>query len=87
MSDTSQAGVVVAAGEQFELLEIDGGSARLLRSKEDSSTAKIEGEELSGFLAAYEEIKSQFPEYSADQILAQLWDQGGYSWMAEADDA
>jgi predicted aspartyl protease len=33
------------------------------------------------FRGDYEAIKVQYPTYEPDQMLAQLWDQGGYSWI------
>ena len=37
------------------------------------------------FRADYETIQRQFPDWKPDQTLAQLWDQGGYSWLAAQD--
>ena len=62
------------------------GATYALRAKEESSAAYFEGEEGSAFLAEYQSVRSQYPDYTADQVLAQLWDQGGYSWMAIPDD-
>ena len=30
-------------------------------------------------------MKLQFPDWNPDQMLAQLWDQGGYGWLAAQD--
>ena len=44
--------------------------------------ARLQGDDAARFRADYEAIKSQFPTWPTDQTLAQLWDQGGYSWLA-----
>lgn len=76
---------VVAEGEQYSLLSGGDGTAYALRFKEEQSTAYFEGEEVAGFLAEYQSVQDQYPGYDTDQLLAQLWDQGGYSWMAIPD--
>jgi hypothetical protein len=77
---------LIAEGEQFELSSNDSGTEYLLRNKEEASTAHLEGDDAEAFSQEYSTIKTQFPDYSIDQMLAQLWDQGGYSWMAVADE-
>jgi hypothetical protein len=77
--------VVIAEGAQFALRACDDGSAYLLSCKEESTSAHVQGEEAIGFLEEYEKVKAQYPGYDTDQVLAQLWDQGGYSWMAVPD--
>jgi hypothetical protein len=77
---------VIDKGEQFELLSAENGTTCILRSNEECSTAQVLGEEAEALLRDYESIKAQYPGYSADQRLAQLWDQGGYSWMAVPDE-
>jgi hypothetical protein len=37
------------------------------------------------FKADYDTVMQQMPGSDPDQILAQLWDQGGYSWLAAAE--
>lgn len=76
---------LLAEGVQFVLSTNDGCTEYLLRNKEEASTAHLDGEDAEAFNQEYAAIKSQFPEYSTDQMLAQLWDQGGYSWMAVSD--
>ena len=50
-------------------------------------TAHLQGEDATRFRTDYDAIRQQFPAWKPDQTLAQLWDQGGYSWLAaqEAD--
>jgi hypothetical protein len=45
-------------------------------------TAHLKDDDALRFCADYKAIKLQFPTWTADQTLAQLWDQGGYSWLA-----
>ena len=35
--------------------------------------------------ADYAGDQVQYPDWKPDQTLAQLWDQGGYSWLAAQD--
>jgi hypothetical protein len=87
MTENSQALFkLIAEGEEFELSANDSNTEYLLRNKEETSTAHLEGGDAEAFSQEYSTIKTQFPDYSADQMLAQLWDQGGYSWMAVADE-
>jgi hypothetical protein len=78
---------VIAAGTEYELLSADDGACFILRSKPDFLTAHLRGEDAARFRADYDAIKRQFPAWTPDQTLAQLWDQGGYGWLAaqEAD--
>ena len=77
---------VIAEGEQFSMISCGNGSLYALRSKEDKTSAYIEGGDIPTFLAEYENAKTAYPAYNADQILSQIWDQGGYSWMAVPDE-
>lgn len=87
MTEKSQAIFkLIAEGEEFELSANDSGTEYLLRNKEDASTAHLEGDDAEAFSQEYNTIQTQFPGYNTDQMLAQLWDQGGYSWMAVADE-
>jgi hypothetical protein len=78
--------VVVAEGTEYALFSNAEESAFVLRHKAENSSAFLEGDELAAFLRDYQSVKDQYPGYDADQILAQLWDQGGYSWMAGPDE-
>jgi hypothetical protein len=82
-----QAVSVMSEGKDYELLSVENGAAFILRSKTDFFTAHLQGEDAARFRADYDAIRRQFPDWQPDQTLAQLWDQGGYSWLAaqEAD--
>jgi hypothetical protein len=84
MSDEKGA-LVIAEGTEYELLSSDDGAAFVLRFKTDQLTAHLQGDDAIRFRADYEALKMQYPAWQADQMLAQLWDQGGYSWLAEQD--
>lgn len=75
----------VEEGAEFELLGTEDRSAFVLRFKTDGLTAHLAGEDAARFRADYETIRTQYPAWKADQTLAQLWDQGGYSWLAAQD--
>ncbi len=77
---------LIAEGTEYELLASEDG-AFLLRSKSDLFAAHLQGEDAVRFRTDYDAIRLQFPDWKPDQTLAQLWDQGGYSWLAsqEAD--
>ena len=77
--------VVIAEGTEYELLSSSDGAAFVLRFKTDQLTAHLQGDDAIRFRADYEALKMQYPAWQADQTLAQLWDQGGYSWLAEQD--
>jgi hypothetical protein len=82
MGDGTEELMVVATGAGYELLASDDETLFLLRCKVDHLSARLEGEDATRFRADYETIKQQYPSWEADQTLAQLWDQGGYSWLA-----
>lgn len=84
MSNETGAGVI-AEGTEYELLSSGDGAAFVLRFKTDQLTAYLQGDDAIRFRADYEALKMQYPAWQADQTLAQLWDQGGYSWLAEQD--
>jgi hypothetical protein len=79
MSELQEPVTVVVEGAQFALLSSANGAVYVLRSKEDQSSTWFEGDDARAFLTEYETIKTKYPGYDADQLLAQLWDQGGYS--------
>lgn len=87
MIENQASSSLIAEGKDFELLTTQDGSSFLLRSKADFFTAHLKGEDATRFRADYDAIRQQFPAWEVDQTLAQLWDQGGYSWLAaqEAD--
>jgi hypothetical protein len=87
MGDTQVPVELLSEGQEFELLASEDRSRFVLRSKADHFVAHLCGEDAERFKADYDAIWLQFPLWKPDQALAQLWDQGGYSWLAtqEAD--
>ncbi len=69
-------------GEEYELFSEEGGAAFTLRFKPEHRAAHLEGDDAARFRSDFEAITLQFPAWTPDQALAQLWDQGGYSWLA-----
>jgi hypothetical protein len=86
MSEEGAPLTFVEGGEEYELSTSGEGGYRL-RFKTEKQTAVIEGEDATRFKDDYATVKEQYPEFGPDQRLAQLWDQGGYSWMAVEDEA
>ena len=84
MSETAPL-IPVAEGTEYVLLTSQDGTAFMLRFKTDRLSAHLQGDDAARFRADYEAIKSQFPTWKPDQALAQLWDQGGYSWLVAHD--
>jgi len=87
MSEKQAPLTLVEEGSEYELLGSQDRTAFVLRLKTDHLTAHLQGEDAARFRADYDAIRQQFPAWKPDQTLAQLWDQGGYSWLAaqEAD--
>lgn len=85
MNDCEQDYGSIEEGAEYALSASKDQMTFLLRYKTDGLTAKLRGDDVSRFRQDYEEIKARYPSWSADQVLAQLWDQGGYSWLAEQD--
>ncbi len=69
-------------GDEFTLLGAGDQTHFVLRFKPDALVADISGEDAERFRGDYETVRAQYPDWSSDQVLAQLWDQGGYSWLA-----
>jgi len=82
MSGNQAAVTSIAEGEEYELLASEDGTSFILRSKADFFAAHLQGEDAARFRTDYDAIRLQFPDWKPDQTLAQLWDQGGYSWLA-----
>jgi hypothetical protein len=82
MSEIRASDSVISAGTKYELLSTDDGASFILRSKTDFFMAHLRGEDAARFRVDYEAIRQQFPTWTPDQTLAQLWDQGGYGWLA-----
>ncbi len=73
---------MIAEGNEYGLLSTPDSSIFALRFKLENMTAHLEGEDAARFRQDYAILRQQFPGWKADQTLAQLWDQGGYSWLA-----
>jgi hypothetical protein len=82
MSNSQPVAGLVVDGKQFQLLAGGDGASFILVSKADFYTAHLQGEDAARFQSDYEAIRSCHPAWMPDQALAQLWDQGGYSWHA-----
>ncbi len=85
MSDQQAPLTVVAEGAEYALLASEDETAFALRCKTDRLVAHLHGEDATRFRTDYAAIRLQFPTWKPDQMLAQLWDQGGYSWLAGQD--
>jgi hypothetical protein len=85
MSETQASVSLIAEGKDYELLGSADQASFILRSKADFFTAHLQGEDAARFQADYQAIQLQYPDWKPDQTLAQLWDQGGYSWLAAQD--
>ncbi len=85
MSEVQAPMSMIAEGKDYELLTTLDHTLLILRSKADFYTAHLQGEDAARFQADYQAIQLQYPDWKADQTLAQLWDQGGYSWLATQD--
>jgi hypothetical protein len=76
---------IVSQGAEYELLCSEDQANYILRFKSEDQTANIQGDDAVRFKADYDTVIQQMPGSGPDQILAQLWDQGGYSWLAGAE--
>jgi hypothetical protein len=82
MGEMEELSTFVEGGDEYELRANEDSSAYSLRFKTEDQIVSLQGADLESFLKEYNLIKVQYPQYSADQRLAQIWDQGGYSWFA-----
>lgn len=82
MTDKQAPTTFVEGGDEYELFANDDKTAYLLRFKTEGLTVPLEGEQLDAFLKEFETVKKAYPAFGPDQRLAQIWDQGGYSWLA-----
>ncbi len=74
---------LIAAGSDYALSSSSDGTTFVLSSKSEGSEANLQGEDAARFQADYLVIRQQYPDWPTDQTLAQLWDQGGYGWLAK----
>ncbi len=72
----------IAVGAEYELFASEDKSLYVLSFKPDRLVARLQDDDAARFRADHATIVAQFPNWTADQTLAQLWDQGGYSWLA-----
>ena len=82
MTDKQDPTVFVEGGDEYELFSSEDRSAYLLRFKTEGLSVPLSGEQLEAFLKEFETVKKAYPNFGPDQRLAQIWDQGGYSWLA-----
>lgn len=75
----------ICEGEDYALKASADGAHYVLRFKAERMTATLEGEDAERFRSDLDAVKAQHPDWTCDQMLAQLWDQGGYSWLAIQD--
>lgn len=73
-------------GEEYALTATQDQSCFVLQNKTDHMIAKLLGDDAARFRQDYDELKMQYPDWNADKLLAQLWDQGGYGWLAQQED-
>lgn len=70
-------------GDEYALSSTSDRTCFLLRNKADGMLARLLDDDAARFRQDYADLKANFPEWKADQLLAQLWDQGGYGWLAQ----
>ncbi len=85
MNGTEPPLTLLAEGAEYMLRADTDGAAYILSHKLQRLTAHLHNEDDARFRADYVTLIQQFPDWRADQTLAQLWDQGGYSWLATED--
>lgn len=82
MPEVDELSNYIEGDEEYELRSNEDKSVYTLRFKTEDQLVTLAGEDLESFLKEYNLHKIQYPHYTADQRLAQIWDQGGYSWLA-----
>ena len=70
-------------GDEFTLSAVADRTRFTLHNKADGMVADLRDDDAARFRQDYDELKTQFPDWNADKLLAQLWDQGGYGWLAQ----
>lgn len=73
-------------GDEFVLSAAPDRTSFILHNKADGMTAKLREDDAARFRQDYDELKAQYPDWNADKLLAQLWDQGGYGWLAQQEE-
>ncbi|MBM3551520.1 MAG: hypothetical protein FJX45_07050 [Alphaproteobacteria bacterium] len=74
------------AGAEYALSVSQDRTCFTLRNKADHMIAELRGDDAARFRQDYDELKLQYPDWNADRLLAQLWDQGGYGWLAQQEE-
>jgi hypothetical protein len=74
---------LVEEGVEYALFSTQDEAAYRLHNKAENMMAYLQDDDATRFQDDYKTIKQQYPDWAADQTLAQLWDQGGYGWLAE----
>lgn len=83
---TDSADRLLEAGNDYALSASQDRSCFVLRSKADCMIAELHGDDAARFGQDYDDLKLQYPDWNADKLLAQLWDQGGYGWLAHEEE-
>ncbi|MGD9545339.1 MAG: hypothetical protein AB7F41_00260 [Methylocystis sp.] len=73
-------------GEEYALSATPDRTCFTLHNKAESMVAELRDDDAARFRRDYDELKIQFPDWNADKLLAQLWDQGGYGWLAQQEE-
>lgn len=73
-------------GEEYSLSAAGDRTRFTLHNKADGMIAELRDGDAARFLQDYDDLKIQFPDWNADKLLAQLWDQGGYGWLAQQEE-
>jgi hypothetical protein len=74
------------SGEEFTLSAVQDRTRFTLHNKADGMIAELRDDDAVRFRQDYDELKVQYPDWNADKLLAQLWDQGGYGWLAQQEE-
>ncbi len=82
LTELKESMTFIEGGDEYELLASDDKLTYMLIFKTESQTAILQGEQLAAFHAEFDLVRRQYQSYTPDQRLAQIWDQGGYSWLA-----
>jgi hypothetical protein len=83
MSDAGTNFALVEEGDEYALFSTQDEAAYRLHNKAENMMAHLQDDDAVRFQNDYKIIRQQYPDWAADQTLAQLWDQGGYGWLAE----
>ncbi|MDD2876954.1 MAG: hypothetical protein PHT60_05100 [Acidiphilium sp.] len=75
--------ILIADGSDYALSSSEDRTAFVLTFKTEAISAHLRGDDATRFHTDYQTIRLQYPDWPDDQTLAQLWDQGGYGWLAE----